>query len=32
MVNEILMGLYKMAWFIVPIMGALLVGAIYERR
>lgn len=32
MINEILMGLWKMAWFIVPIMGGLIVGAIYERR
>ena len=32
MLNEILTGLYKMLWFIGPVMGVLLVGAIYEQK
>ena len=30
MMNEILIGLWKMAWFFGPIFGVLLVGGIYE--
>ena len=30
MINEIMMGLYKMAWFFAPIFGLLIVGGIYE--
>lgn len=32
MINEIILGLWKMAWFIIPLFGVLIVGAIYERR
>ena len=32
MMNEIVMGLWKMSWFIIPLFGMLLVGWIYERR
>jgi len=32
MMNEILVGLYKMLWFLGPIFGVLLVGAIYEIK
>ena len=32
MFNEIVIGLAKMWWFIVPLFGGLLVGAIYEGR
>lgn len=32
MLNEIMIGLYKMAWFLAPIFGVLVVGAIYEHK
>ena len=32
MINEIVIGLAKMWWLIVPLFGTLLVGAIYEGR
>lgn len=32
MFNEIVLGLLKMGWFIVPLFGMLIVGAIYEGR
>ena len=30
MLNEIIMGLWKMGWFIAPIFGMLIAGGIYE--
>ena len=32
MLNEILLGLYKSLWFIIPFFGTLTVGAIYEQK
>lgn len=32
MFSEIVLGLWKMGWFIVPLFGVLIVGAIYEGR
>lgn len=32
MLNEILLGLYKSLWFIIPFFGTLVVGAIYEQK
>ena len=32
MFNEIVIGLAKMWWLIVPLFGMLIVGAIYECR
>lgn len=32
MFNEIVLGLWKMSWFIIPLFGMLIVGAIYEGR
>lgn len=32
MFNEIVIGLAKMWWLIIPLFGMLLVGAIYESR
>lgn len=32
MFNEIVIGLAKMWWLIVPLFGMLIVGAIYEGR
>ena len=31
MLNEIIMGLWKMGWFIVPLFGTLIVGGLYEH-
>jgi len=30
MFNEIITGLIKMSWFLAPIFGVLMVGAVYE--
>lgn len=32
MLHEILLGLWKGAWFIIPFFGTLIVGAIIEAR
>lgn len=32
MLSEIIIGLWKSAWVLVPVFGMLIVGAIYERR
>lgn len=32
MLNEIIVGLWKMAWFIIPIFGGLVIGGIYEQK
>lgn len=32
MFTEIVMGLWKMGWFIVPIFGMLIVGWVYESK
>lgn len=32
MLNEIVIGLIKMWWLIVPLFGTLIVGAIYESK
>lgn len=32
MVHEIILGLWKMGWFIVPLFGVLIIGAIIERK
>lgn len=32
MFNEIVMGLWKMMWFLAPIFGVLVVGAVYEYK
>lgn len=32
MVSEIILGLWKMIWFIAPIFGVMIVGAIYEQK
>lgn len=31
MLNEIILGLWKMGWFIVPLFGTLIVGGLYEH-
>lgn len=31
MLNEIMLGLWKMGWFIVPLFGMLIVGGLYEH-
>lgn len=31
MLNEIMLGLWKMGWFIVPLFGTLIVGGLYEH-
>jgi len=31
MLNEIMLGLWKMGWFIAPLFGTLIVGGLYEH-
>lgn len=31
MLNEIMLGLWKMGWFIVPLFGTLIAGGLYEH-
>lgn len=31
MLNEIMLGLWKMGWFIFPLFGMLIVGGLYEH-
>lgn len=32
MVNEIILGLWKMAWAWIPILGAMIIAGIYEHK
>lgn len=30
MLNEILLGIYKLLWVIIPFLGVMIAGAVYE--